>query len=224
MASTGPPKAFIIQHMNADHSRSLSLYLRAYCTVSKKASQSPTLEDIRLADMIISAQGSRYVIPFDPPLKSLAETRARVVAMHKESLRRLNLSDTKVTKYAPPRGGEIIGFAIIFAAFVGYCRRGNFVPGSLLYDGVGLDRFPRFTEFSYKYQPWIFGTLAVTHAFEAVVLLAYMRLSKYGVQLFSGLWWTWVVLGFVEGFPAWMRFDQLVRRTEKEAEEHLKNT
>ncbi|KAL3454486.1 hypothetical protein BJX65DRAFT_260573 [Aspergillus insuetus] len=217
MSDDASRKAFIIKHMNADHNRSLSLYLRAYCGLSAKATTSPTLEDVRLDDMVISTpNGGRYTIPFTPPLKSLTETRSRVVAMHHESLRRLNLSDTKITTYVPPKGGHIIGFALCLAVFLGYSRRSNFEPGSLFYDGVGLDRFPRFTEFSYNWQPWVLGFMVIVHGFEAAVLLGWMRLKKYNVKVFSGLWWVWMVSGFVEGFQAWVRFDTLVKRVEKE--------
>ncbi|KAL4778946.1 hypothetical protein BJX76DRAFT_342123 [Aspergillus varians] len=223
MADDQSRKAFIIKHMNTDHARSLSLYLRAYCAISPRAAQSPTLEDLQRTEMIISAQGARYIIPFTPPLTSLSETRARVVAMHKESLRRLNLSDTKVTTYIPPQGTQLVGFALWLAVLVCYSRRGNFSPGSLLYEGIGLGKYPGFAGFSYKWQPWIFWVLAVLHGFEASILLAWMRLRKYGVGVFSRLWWTWVVLGFVEGFPAWMRFDEEVRRIEGgEGEGHEK--
>ncbi|KAI9371529.1 hypothetical protein BJX61DRAFT_534727 [Aspergillus egyptiacus] len=222
MADNQPTKAFITKHMTTLHADSLSLYLRAYCGVSQRAAQPAALEDIRLTDMVVSAQGNRYTIPFDPPLESLSEARPRIIAMHKESLRRLGLSDITVTEYVPPRGGQIIGFALCLAVLLGYSKRGNFAPGSLLYETVGLGKFPRFTEFSYKYQPWIWGPLAVAHAFEAVVLLGWMRLRKHNVKLFSGLWWTWMVLGFVEGFPAWMRFDKVVKK--KEEAEHAKST
>ncbi|RDW70594.1 DUF2470 domain-containing protein [Aspergillus mulundensis] len=209
-------KAFIITHMNNDHARSLSLYLRAFCGLSERASQSPKLEDLRLTDLVISAQGSRYTIPFDPPLQSYAETRARVVAMHKDALEKLDLSDFKLTKYSPPKGGEWIGFTLCLVVLVGYARRGNFEPGSLVYDTLGLDKYPGFVSWSCKWQPWLWGVLAAAHGFEAVVLLGYMRLRKYGVKAFSGLWWTWMVLGFVEGFPAWKRVDGMVRKAEEE--------
>ncbi|KAL4806846.1 hypothetical protein BDV18DRAFT_138308 [Aspergillus unguis] len=215
-------KTFIVTHMNNDHARSLSLYLRAYCSISASAAESPTLEDLRLTDMVISAQGSRYTVPFTPPLTSLTEVRPRVVAMHKEALARLGLSDTKITTYLPPKGGQYVGFTICLAILVAYSRRTNFVPGSWLYEGLGLEKYPGFTEFSYKWQPWIWTPLVVAHGFEAVVLLGWMRLRKYGVKAFSGLWWTWMVLGFVEGFPAWKRIDQSVR--EKEGEEAKKSS
>ncbi|KAL3463420.1 hypothetical protein BJX64DRAFT_257265 [Aspergillus heterothallicus] len=220
MADDASRKAFIIKHMNADHSRSLSLYLRAYCNLSAKAAASATLEDVRLDDLLISTPtGGRFMIPFSPPLKDFSEARPRVVAMHKESLRRLGLSDTKITTYAPPRGGQIIGFALCLAVLVGYSRRENFAPGSLLYESAGLARFPRFTDFSYNYGPLVWGVLAFLHGFEAVVLLGWQRLRKYNVKAFSGLWWVWMVLGFVEGFPAWMRFDALVKKAEEAGHE-----
>lgn len=212
-----PRKA--ITHMNNDHSRSLTLYLRAYCSVSPRAAESATLEDLRLEDMVISAQGTRYTIPFDPPLNSYSDLRPRVVAMHKEALSRLSLSDTKITTYAPPKGGQCVGFTLCLAVLTFYAHRGNFAPGSLVYEGLGLSRFPGFAEFSYKWQPWIWGPLAVAHGLEAVFLLGWLRLSKHGVKAFSGLWWTWMVLGFVEGFPAWMRFDRLVKEAEEKGHE-----
>ncbi|KAL4886754.1 hypothetical protein BJY04DRAFT_76959 [Aspergillus karnatakaensis] len=222
MADDASRKAFIIKHMNNDHARSLSLYLRAYCAVSPRAAEKPTLEDLRLTDMVISAQGTRYTIPFDPPLTSFTETRPRVVAMHKESLSRLNLSDTVLTEYLPPKPTEYIPFALCLAVLVGYARPQNFQPGSLLYETAGLDRYPGFTGFSAKWGSTIWWVLFVIHGFEALYLLGWLRLRKHQVKAFSGLWWTWIVLGWVEGFPAWKRIDAFVKS--KEEGGHEKST
>ncbi|PTU23264.1 hypothetical protein P175DRAFT_0499801 [Aspergillus ochraceoroseus IBT 24754] len=209
-------KDFIIKHMNADHQRSLSLYLQVYCSVSSRASQPPKLEDIRLTDLVISAQGTRYTIPFHPPLNSLAETRGRVVAMHKECLQRLGLSDIVIKEYRGPRGVQLAVFTCCLAAYVVYARRANFLPGSLFYEMAGLRRFPGVAGLNYQYAPRIWWTLAVAHSFEALGLLAGMRLRKHGVPLFSGLWWAWVLSGVIEGFTAWNRFDQLVKEKKRE--------
>ncbi|KAL4941514.1 hypothetical protein BDV06DRAFT_179486 [Aspergillus oleicola] len=215
-------KPFIISHMNNDHTRSLSLYLRAFLSVSKHGAQAPVLEDIRTTDMVISAQGTRYTIPFDPPLKSLSETRGRVVAMHNEALQRLGLSDTRIPRYIPPRGGQWVGFMLCLGVFVGLARRENLMPGSLIHDTLGLDKWPAFTSFGLKYGGIIWWTLALSHGFEAVVLLYWNRLRKYGVEAFSGLWFVWMVLGFIEGFPAWRRVDEEVKRVEGEKSEGKK--
>ncbi|KAL4928597.1 DUF2470 domain-containing protein [Aspergillus undulatus] len=223
-ATDSSRKPFIISHMNADHTRSLSLYLRAYCSVSAPRAEQPTLEDIRNTDMVISAQGSRYTIPFDPPLSSLSEARERVVAMHKEALKRLGLSDVKMDRYIPPKGGQWVGFTLCAAVMVFYARRANFVPGGWVYETFGLDNYPGFTGFSLKWGPVIWWFLVLAHGFEAVVLLYWHRLRKYRVRPFSGVWWVWMVLGFVEGFPAWMRVDEEVSRVEGVEAERKKSS
>ncbi|KAL4798050.1 hypothetical protein BDV19DRAFT_35309 [Aspergillus venezuelensis] len=211
-------KAFIISHMNNDHTRSLSLYLRAYLSVSKHGAQAPVLEDIRTTDMVISAQGTRYTVPFDPPLKSLSETRGRVVAMHNEALKRLGLSDVKIDRYIPPKGGQWVGFMLCLGVFVVFSRRENMLPGSLVYETMGLKSWPGFTGWGLKWGGLLWWALALAHGFEAVVLLYWQRLRKYNVEAFSGLWFVWMVLGFVEGFPAWMRVDEEVKKIEAEKE------
>ncbi|KKK21964.1 hypothetical protein AOCH_001859 [Aspergillus ochraceoroseus] len=177
-------KDFIIKHMNADHQRSLSLYLQVYCSVSSRASQPPKLEDIRLTDLVISAQGTRYTIPFHPPLNSLAETRGRVVAMHKECLQRLGLSDIVIKEYRGPRGVQLAVFTCCLAAYVVYARRANFLPGSLFYEMAGLRRFPGVA--GLNYHPWVTGGDEVEKAWGAPV---------FGVVVGLGVEWVPTKIG-----------------------------
>lgn len=102
--ANAPTKSFIIKHMNTSHADSLSLYLRAYCGVSAHFAHPAILQDISHSDLLITAKGTRYSVPINPPMTSLAETRARVVAMHKDSLQRLGLSDITIAEYRPPAG------------------------------------------------------------------------------------------------------------------------
>ncbi|PKX89531.1 DUF2470 domain-containing protein [Aspergillus novofumigatus IBT 16806] len=179
-----PTKSFIIKHMNTNHADTLSLYLRAYCGVSAHFAHPAVLQDISLSDLLISAKGTRYSVPINPPMTSFSEARARVVAMHKDSLQRLGLSDITIAD--------------------------NFLPGSVFYETVGLDRYPVLTRFCYDVAPVVVGLLLGVHLVEAT-LLAVKRLRPHGVRVASGLWVAWIVSNFVEGFPVWRRFDEMVR-------------
>ncbi|RLL92977.1 hypothetical protein CFD26_100316 [Aspergillus turcosus] len=209
MATDGN-KSFIIKHMNTSHADSLSLYLRAYCGVSAHYAQPAVLQDISLSDLLITAKGTRYSVPIIPPMTSLSEARARVVAMHKESLQRLGLSDITIREYRPPHGFQIVSLALVVATLVVFSRRSNFLPGSVFYEMVGLEAYPAFTRFCYDVAPVVVGLMLGAHLLEAT-LLAVKRLRPHGVRFGSGLWFAWVVSNFVEGFPVWRRFDQMVR-------------
>ncbi|KAB8221683.1 Protein of unknown function DUF2470 [Aspergillus parasiticus SU-1] len=213
-------KSFIINHMNADHQKSLAMYLRVYCNVADGDAKAARLEDITLSDLLISAKGTRYSVPLDPPMKTFSDTRQRVVAMHKECLERLGLSDIIIKEYRAPRGWEAINFAVVVATLIVFSRGSNFQPGSLLYETAGLDRFPAFTQFCHTVQP-IPGTLLLgIHAIE-VVLLAVKRLKPHGVPFLSGVWIAWVATIMIEGVFAFRRFDRMVKE-EQVKREHRK--
>ncbi|GIJ84482.1 hypothetical protein Asppvi_003329 [Aspergillus pseudoviridinutans] len=210
MAPDTTNKSFIIKHMNSSHADSLSLYLRAYCGVSAHYAQPAVLQDISLSDLLITAKGTRYSVPINPPMASFSETRARVVAMHKDSLQRLGLSDITIREYRPPHGLQIVSLAMIVATLVVFSRRSNFLPGSVFYEMTGLDRYPVLTRFCYNVAPVVVGLLLGVHLVE-VTLLAVKRLRPHGVRVASGLWFAWIVSNFVEGLPVWRRFDEMVR-------------
>ncbi|KAI9043338.1 DUF2470 domain-containing protein [Aspergillus affinis] len=208
--SANTTKNFIIKHMNADHQKSLAMYLRVYCHVSTSEAKSARLEDISLSDLLLSARGTRYTVPLDPPMASFSETRGRVVAMHKECLQKLGLSDITINEYRVPRGVGAVGFAVCLAAIVGFCQRDNFLPGSLVYETIGLDNFPAMARLCYKVQPAVFIFLLGAHAIEAA-LLTVKRLKPHGVPFLSATWFAWVLSTVVEGFGAWIRFDAMVQ-------------
>lgn len=212
-------KSFIISHMNGDHQDSLALYLRVYCHVSSGTARSAKLEDITLNDLLISAKGTRYTVPLDPPMKSLSETRARVVAMHKECLATLGLSDIVIKEYKLPRGGQIVAFGLCAAFFALFSRRSHFLPGSAVYETVGLDKFPNATEFCHQYQPHLFFSILGAHIVEAS-LLAWKRLRVHGVPFLSGVWCAWYASTVVEGMSAWVRFNGMVKKEQSKREKH----
>lgn len=220
-----PDKQFIIDHMNADHQESLSLYLQAYCHVSANASKSARLEDITLSDLLIttSTSGSggggsktRYSVPFTPAMESLAETRPRVVAMNHEALARLGLSDIAVPEYRLPRGLDAILFIAGLTLPLVFARQAHFEPGgvaaSLLSDGA--------RQVVYDWQPVVLPGILVTHALEAAAF-AVLRLRVHRVRAFSGAWWAWMATVMVEGGFAWKWFAAVVR-DERVRQKHSK--
>ncbi|PWY95549.1 integral membrane protein [Aspergillus sclerotioniger CBS 115572] len=220
MAQDRSNLAFTITHMNANHQDSLASYLQVYCHVSSREAKSARLEDISLSDLLISANGTRYTVPIDPPMESFSESRTRLVAMHKECLERLGRSDITIKEYRRPEGKELLIFAVCLAGLVGFCRRSNFLPGSLFYETVGLSRVPALAELFYKTQLFVITTLAGSHMVEAS-LLTVKRLRRHGVPVLSLVWCAWVLNNLIEGFTVWARFDRMVME-ERAKREHRK--
>lgn len=213
MASSKSPKTAIINHMNADHQDSLSLYLQVYNKVPSSDTKSARLEDLSLTDLVITAAGTRYSVPITPPMKSFSDARPRVVAMQKECLDRLGVSDIVVTEYRVPQGATAVVFALCVASYALFCRRSNFLPGSFVYDSM-FSGVPAAAEFCYRIQPLLFPGLLGAHVLEAG-LLAVKRLRRHRVPFLSGVWWAWVVSTVIEGFGAWQRFDGMVKQKQK---------
>lgn len=202
----------IVDHMNTDHQDLLPLFLEVYCLVprSSTAAQSAKLEDVSLSELVISANRTRYRIPFEPPLSSLDDVRQRVIDMRDHCLQTLGISDIVVREYRPPTGPYAVLFTVCLATFIAFSRRSNFLPGSTLYSVCALGHVPRFAAFCYTIQPVLLTTMTAIHLAEAVHL-AVKRLRPHRVPLFSWLWWAWVIDDFIEGVGALTRFDALVR-------------
>lgn len=203
-------KDFIIKHMNADHADSLQLYLQAHCGITAREARGASLEDLSLSHLILRAQGTRYVVPINPPMKDYSEARGRLVALHKESLQKLGRSDVTLTKYRAPRGLQAVIFALCLYTYASCFRRENLLPGSFVYENLGFKYVPDFAHFVYKIQPLLFPTVVGIHLLESA-LLAVKRLKPLGVPFMSGLWFAWVASTFVEGFGAFQRIGQIVK-------------
>lgn len=203
-------KDFIIKHMNADHQDSLVLFLQAYCGITSSQAKTAKLEDIGLSNLIITAHGTRYSAPIDPPMKDYSEARSRMVAMHKESLKRLGRIDVTITEYRGPRGLQAVIFGLCLFTYASCFQRSNLLPGSFVYEYFGYKFVPNFAHFIYNIQPWFLPLLVGIHVFETV-LLAVTQLKPLGVTVLSGLWCKWVASCFVEGFGAFQRIKQIVK-------------
>ncbi|KAJ5678775.1 hypothetical protein N7462_007019 [Penicillium macrosclerotiorum] len=203
-------KDFIIKHMNADHSDSLQLYLQAFCGISARAAKGASLEDITLANVTVQAHGTRYSVPFDPPMKDYSESRSRLVALHKESLKRLGRSDVTLTQYRAPHGFQIVIFGLCLFTYISCWRRDNLLPGAWVYENLGFQLVPDFAHFIYTIWPVFFPSVLAIHIAESVAL-AVLRLKPMGVRLGSKLWFAWVGSCFIEGFGTFMRIGDIVK-------------
>lgn len=205
------PKEFIIKHMNADHQDSIELYLQAYCHITATQSKSAQIEDISLSNLIITANGTRYSVPVDPPMKDYSEARGRLVTMRKESLKLLGRSEVTLKEYRPPRGIQAVIFGLCLFTYISCYKRSNLLPGSAVYEYLGYKFVPNFAHFVYNIQPYLFPAVLVIHIFETV-LLAMTQLKPLGVPVLSGLWCKWVASCFIEGFGAFQRIKYIVKK------------
>ncbi|KAJ5758062.1 uncharacterized protein N7511_006756 [Penicillium nucicola] len=203
-------KDFIIKHMNADHQDSLALFLQAYNGLSASAARTAQLEDISLSSLTITAKGTRYHVPIDPVMKSYSDARGCMVAMHKESLKRLGRSDVTLTEYRGPRGFQAVIFGLCLFTYASCFQRSNLLPGSMIYEYLGYKYVPDFAHFVYNIQPYLFPAVVAIHVLESV-LLAVLQLKPLGVPVFSGLWIAWVSSCFVEGFGCFQRIGSIVK-------------
>jgi hypothetical protein len=212
----------IITHMNADHQSSLSLYLQHYLSLSPSLAANPKLTSISLSSLTLqTTDGRTHSIPFNPPMTSYAEARARSVAMDKESRAGLGLSTIKITSYIPPTSPFHLTIAfLVLSAYTTFLTYNRITPGTFLYDRI----LPFFPGGSGVFL-WISRTIALPvlaiHVTETVVMER-TRLRKYNVERWSGVWWKWMVGTFVEGFGSFQRFDGLVgeKRREEEGKKH----
>jgi hypothetical protein len=212
-------KARIIQHMNANHQRSLSYYLQHFNQLSARAATSkPLLRDMTFSSLTIqSTDGKLHIVPLNPPLKSWAEARARVVEMDREARAALGISSIAITAYEPPRSPfHVAVFGLCVLTFVVFGARKWIVEGTWVYDAV-LPWFPGGPR-------WFLG-IARAIALPVVGIhlgVAYWldksRLRKHGIERGMALWYKWIGSCFIEGVGCFHRIDAMVKRKTLEAE------
>jgi hypothetical protein len=211
--------------MNTDHASSLALFLRYYSKLSPRLATSPQIDEFTLSHMTIKSSYGRSLIPLDPPLKTYAEARDRMVQMNAEALTGLGLSEFKVTEYVPPKMGWQMGvFGLCLVGFVSFSPFGSPDLGreaansrvNLLYLFWSLGGLvPELSFLAHDLATYSFVFMCVVHSGEAL-WLAYSRLQKHQVEAFTLVWWQWVLSCVVEGFGAFIRFDQVIREKEEE--------
>ena len=209
----------ILNHMNADHRNSLVLYSRYYSKLPLAHAKTSKLDSINLEHMIIESSFGRCLVPFTPPLKSYSEARERVVAMHQECLKGLDVDEITIDRYILPNSPLQGTLAFLTTwTFATFPFRQQLRPesGSLLswaWSIGGL--FPGIAKLAYLTAPYVLVFMLVLHGAEAAQM-ARSRLRRHSVETFSGVWWAWVVDTFFEGFGAFQRFDGMVKKRKDE--------
>ncbi|EHK16752.1 uncharacterized protein TRIVIDRAFT_184116 [Trichoderma virens Gv29-8] len=214
-------KGRIITHMNTQHSRELSHYLRHYVGLSARAATaSPAIQDMSLTGMAIKTLNGTYDVPFSPPLSSWAEARPRVIAMDVTAREALGISDIYLTEYAWPRGFDWVPLGGVVFYYICCVGLPWVVPGSGIWDTLEVV-FPGGPEWFLWIVRTIFWIVFGIHVVE-VFLLDRWRLQKHGVPRFSRVWWAWTSNIFFEGVTTWNRLDSIIaaKRAEKEGKKH----
>ncbi|KAK0662552.1 hypothetical protein QBC41DRAFT_350375 [Cercophora samala] len=232
-----PPsqKTRTIAHMNNDHRLDLQHILQHFNRLSDYEARDPEMTDINLQFMTVKTPhtGRTHYLKFDPELTSWGERRVRLVEMTRRARVGLGLEapeegekDGKgagvvvVREYMPPRPLDWVVFlAVLFYYFnfVATVKLGVLEGREWVLDGVwplgGHEGWMWLTR-------TIFWPVVGIHVAEAA-WLERSRLSRFGVERGSGVWWLWMGSCFIEGAMAFKRFDILVRRAEeKEGKRH----
>ncbi|KAI1125719.1 hypothetical protein F5Y10DRAFT_225064 [Nemania abortiva] len=216
------PRPRIMAHMNKDHAAELKLYLRAFNGLSPSAAADAEMTDLSLSAMTIKAASGTHVVALSPPMKSFADARVRLVDMAAQAQEKLGLSDLRVTRFLVPEGTGLVSFAgvSLYLVCAVAVTLGRVKPGSTIWELID----PYFPYGAAGFV-WLVKTIALPvvaiHTAEAW-WMARSRLAKYGVETGSALWFLWVMETFLEGYPTFVRFDEMVaeERMKKEAAKH----
>ncbi|OAA54870.1 hypothetical protein ISF_08141 [Cordyceps fumosorosea ARSEF 2679] len=211
----------IISHMNRDHTREMSHYLRHYNGLSARQAARPSLRDLSLEALLIRADGLDHTLPFAPPLASWAEVRPRLVEMDAVARAALDISDVAVTSYVAPRPADWAVLLAVSFYFVSAATLPWTGEGSAAWRLLEAARFPGgAATFRWLVRALFVPVLGI-HVAECY-LLDRWRLSRHGVERFSAVWLMWEVSCFLEGLMAWHRFDELVaeKQRQKAAKKH----
>ncbi|KAF8472093.1 hypothetical protein BDZ91DRAFT_489899 [Kalaharituber pfeilii] len=236
------PKARIINDMNADHSDSLRLYLTHFSKIPPPSPSTilpdPTLIDISLEGLTIShhlspqaAAPAITFIQFDPPLASLSEARARLVAMTEEAQEAVLGSKseqphvdvvTLPTLYGWFIAAGVINALIFFAPGIvdkytlpppGTNPAPEGYPEDLPYSWYTrtfLFGFPPLIRLLSQFRYLFWGVVLAAHIVEGAILDKRL-VGKYGVKRGSGVWFGWMWWAFLEGYPALQRAEGVWR-------------
>ncbi|KAI0205665.1 putative integral membrane protein [Astrocystis sublimbata] len=216
------PKARIMGHMNKEHAAELKLYLRAFNGLSTSAAANAQLTDLTLDSLTISSATGTHTVTISPPMKSLADSRVRLVEMAARAQEKLGLSDIRIERFEGPRGGGLLSFIGVAFYFVSAAA---VALGVLHRDTPAWRLLDAYFPYGATGFVWLVKAIAVPVALIHVTeawWMANTRLATYGVETGSVLWCKWVLETFVEGYPAFVRFDQLVQeeRKKKDAAKH----
>jgi len=209
-------KARIIKHMNGDHQRELSHYLRHYCSLSASKARKPLLRDLDFNSMTIqTTDGAAHIVPISPPMSSWADARIRAVDMDRTARASLGISHLVVNEYQPPKLLLVPMIEVIMLMFFGMAFQSMIVPGTFVYEFL-QKWYPGGASWALWVMNAVGGPILVIHVIEAFWMMT--KLKRFGVETGSSLWYKWVGNNLAEGITTHFRFDAIVRTLEKEAE------
>lgn len=219
--SASDPTLRVIGHMNKDHHDSVVRYLEAFHSVSSPIAQFATISSMQPTHLTITALGSTYRVPFDPPLKAdYSDARQRLVALDQDCIAKLGRDPVTIKKYTLPAGvGQTSVAVVCLFTFVLLARRETLAPGADSPLRPLADKFPGVFENLWKAQPWVFYPLAAIHTFESF-WMGRTRLAKHSIPTFSPLWFTWSLSTLIEGFGSFERFDDMVKADKEKTKAH----
>ncbi|KAK0705086.1 hypothetical protein B0H67DRAFT_593127 [Lasiosphaeris hirsuta] len=231
-------KARTIAHMNKDHTTDLAHILEHFNGVSHFAAAANTrMVDIDLASITV-VTGSEpnlatHVVPFDPPMAKWDDRRQRLIDMTMAARAALGVLTSEgegehgaghggagghgkvvVGGFYRPRGADWISFAGVSLYWV--CLAA--VQTGVAAEGTGLGAW---LDWGFPYGAY--GFRWIVEAILVPVLAIHLgemfwldrtRLSRYGVARGSAAWFLWLGSVFLEGVPAFTRFDGVVRGLE----------
>ena len=222
-----------IAHMNKDHTDDMSAILQHYSHLSAPQAAGAEMLDLDLTAMSIRSASGVHTVPVAPPMGTWDDRRARLVAMTADARKALGLDEgahraaaaaeetatsaspgaqPAAPRHVPPQGTDWISFAGVSLYFLcaGLVYGGLVAPGSPAWRALEAVRCPGGpVGFSWLVEALFLPVLAI-HVAEAW-WMDRSRLAPAGVPRGSRVWLLWVGNAFLEGVPAYRRWDRVVK-------------
>lgn len=212
----------------------MSTILRHYSHLSASDADGAEMLDLDLTSMTIRSASGVHNVPVTPPMDTWDDRRARLVAMTADARKALGLDDDDghasaapaaeatssassstqpaAPRYVPPQGTDWISFTGVTFYFLcaGLVYGGLVTPNSPAWRALEAVRFPQGpVGFVWLVEALFLPVLAI-HVVEAW-WMDHSRLAPAGVARFSKVWLLWVGNAFLEGVPAYRRWDRVVK-------------
>ena len=211
-------KARTIAHMNKDHQTDLAHILRHFNGISAAAAADAEMVDIDLASITVRAGGQTHVVQLAPPMAAWDDRRQRLIEMTMAAREALGvvsgdgdgqhgpLPPSKAPGYLRPRGTDWVSFCgvSLYFACLAVVRVGGGNNGA----AAALEAV--MGPWAWARCEWLVDVILVPVLAIHIAEVWWMersRLSRYGVARGSAAWGLWLASVFLEGFPAFRRFD-----------------
>ncbi|KAK3314693.1 hypothetical protein B0H66DRAFT_563405 [Apodospora peruviana] len=240
-----PPaaKERTISHMNKDHAADLQHILQHYNKLPASACQNVQMVDMDLSSLTLttSALGgakeslATYTVKIDPPMAAWNDRRARLIEMTMAARSVFGIATPETSPdhsspdqsigsrmtYHLPRGAEwisAVGVTVYFLSFflvrAGFFSSPESVQSKAVETLFPVDGVRGFCWFVNK----MFWPVLIIHLTESF-LVERTRLAREGVPKGSKVWFMWLASTFLEGYPAFGRFNWVAEGLRKEGEE-----